>query len=145
MATHTPGKVNPPLLTIAPGAWCDEAAWWVSQAVRALYLPAIRAQVENELASLFFVAVDGVTCGCFVVRIDRFATHDEGVIMAAAGELPGIDLIATCLPDIEAKFKGCTAVRYHTERPAVARKMARWGYVADEIICRKELSHGIVQ
>lgn len=145
MATYTPGQVNPPILTIAPGSWCDEAAWWVSQAVRPAYLPAIRAQVESGLASLFFGKVDGQICGCFIVRIDKFPMHAEGVIMVAAGELPGIDLIATCLPDIEAKFKGCKAVRYHTESPAVARKMARWGYIADEIICRKEINHGLVQ
>jgi hypothetical protein len=144
MATDAQAEVGK-LLTITPGNWCDEAAWWVAQAVRATYLPAIRAQVEAGLAKLFFVLADGKTVGCFIVRIDSFSTHHEGVIMVASGHLPGVDLMASCLPSIEKLFSGVAAIRYHTERPAVAVKMARHGYVTDEIICRKLVTHGLVQ
>jgi hypothetical protein len=144
MATDAQAELTPEL-RIVPGAWCDEAAWWVAQAVRAAYLPAIRAQVEAGLAKLFFVQSEGATVGCFIVRIDSFTTHHEGVIVAAAGDLPGVDLMASCLPTIEGLFSGVAAIRYHTERPAVAVKMARHGYVTDEIICRKLVTHGLVQ
>lgn len=144
MATDTQDEVRPEL-TIAPGYWCDEAAWWVAQAVRATYLPAIRAQVESGLAKLFFGYADGEIIGCFILRIDSFTTHSEGVIMVASANVQGIDLIASCLPSIESLFSGVAAIRYHTERPAVALKMARHGYVTDEIICRKLVTHGIVK
>ncbi len=129
-------------VTIAPGSWGDASAYWIEQALDADAVPSVRAQVDAGIASLFSVRVDGEDVGAFVCRIDRFPTHAEGVIMAGAACMPGIDIIATIVPEIEKKFIGCAAVRYHTGRVSLAKRMAKLGYVPDEIICRKSLNHG---
>ena len=48
-------------------------------------------------------------------------------------------MIASCMPAIESKFLGCKFLRYHTGRPALARKLARMGYVPAEIVSIKTL------
>jgi len=137
MAIHTQKSIK-----IEQGAWTEKAEYWIGQAVENHHLPAIRYQVNQHIAQLFYLSCEENICGAFVLRIDGNAENKEGVIVAAAGHLQGFDLMATCIPAIENKFLGCTAIRYHTGRPAVAKKMARLGYIADEIICRKEISNG---
>lgn len=137
MAIHAEIKIE-----IKQGAWADAAEYWVGQAVENHHLAGIRYQVNQHIAQLFYLYQAGKECGCFVLRIDANGEVKEGVIVAGAGNLQGIDLMATCMPAIEKKFIGCSAIRYHTGRPAVAKKMARFGYIADEIVCRKEISNG---
>lgn len=127
---------------IEADAWSQEAADWLSEAVRPQHLVGLQHQVEQGIAVLFYVWLQDELCGAFVLRIDQNGPVQEGVICAAAGDLKGFDLMATILPVIEAKFSGCSAVRYHTSNPAVARKMARHGYGADEIVCRKGIANG---
>lgn len=84
----------------------------------------------------------GADClGAFVLRVDHGPMGSEGVIVAAAGHLPGHDLIEICLPTIEKLFTDCTAIRYHTARPALARRLVSHGYGPAEIVCRKELKN----
>lgn len=128
-------------VTVTAGDWSRDADSWLSLAVRFPYLAGLRHQVEQGIARLFYIWADSDLCGAFVLRIDSDGTVDEGVICAAAGELDGVDMMATILPVIEKKFKGCAAIRFHTSFPAVAKKMAWHGYAADEIVSRKIL-HG---
>ena len=137
MAIHTQKSIK-----IKKGTWSDAAEFWIGQAVESHHLPAIRYQVNQDIAQLFYLSSDDEICGSFVLRIDGYGEAKEGVIVAAAGNLQGIDLMTTCLPAVEKKFIGCSAIRYHTGKPAVAKKMARFGYIADEIVCRKEMSNG---
>ncbi len=123
-------------------AWSKDAADWLAQAVQPQHLIGLQHQVEQGIATLFSLVLQDELCGAFVLRIDQNGPVSEGVICAAAGELPGYDLTATILPVIESKFSGCSAIRYHTSHPAVARKMAAHGYQADEIVCRKRISNG---
>lgn len=134
--------IHPQKVTVTAGSWSQDADSWLSLAVRFPYLAGLRHQCEQGIAQLFYVWAGGELCGAFVLRIDSDGTIDEGVICAAAGELKGIDLMATILPVIEDKFKGCSAIRFHTSFPAVAKKMAWHGYAADEIVSRKVIHYG---
>lgn len=125
-------------LTIEAGPWTDEAAHWLDQAKGAATLVDLHHQAENG-AALFYVRHQGQTVGAFLLRIDQTASGPEGVIVAAAAKLAGVDMIETCMPTIEAKFEGCRFLRYHTGHPALARKMARRGFVPCEIVSIKTL------
>ena len=125
-------------LTIEPGPWTDEAALWLEQAKGAATLADLKAQAESG-AALFYVRHEGVTVGAFLLRVDQTAQGPEGVIVAAAAALQGVDMIASCMPTIESKFIGCKFVRYHTGKPALARKLARMGYVPAEIVSIKTI------
>lgn len=131
---------DPQALTITPGAWGPSADRIIAQAHQQATPAEIRAQVEGGGASLFYVLAGGETVGAFVLRVDRTAEGAEGVIVSGAGSLPGVDLIAACMPSIERLFVGVRAIRYHTARPALARRLARMGYGPTEIVCRKELT-----
>ncbi len=129
-------------IKVEAGPWSDDAAVWLSEAVQPQHLIGLQHQVEQGIATLFSLVLQDELVGAFVLRIDQNGPVSEGVICAAAGELPGFDLMATILPVIESKFEGCSAIRYHTSHPAVARKMAVHGFYADEIVCRKRVLNG---
>ncbi len=130
---------HPQALTLAPAAWSEDAQRILAPACPH-DLADVAAQVQAGAARLF-VGTDpaGQAVLAFVLRIDQAATGPQGVIVAAAGQVPGADLTATCMPAIESLFRGCVAIRYHTAHPALARKLARLGYVAREIVCFKEI------
>lgn len=126
-------------LTLEPGPWGAEADRLIGQAAPFGTLPDIRAQVQSGAARLFYGKHAGAIVLAFVLRVDTTATGSEGVIVAAAGDLPGVDLSASCIPAIESLFVDCDRIRYHTANPALARKLSRLGYVAREIVCFKEV------
>lgn len=125
-------------LSIEPGAWGPEAERLLPLALQYATINELREQVENG-ASLFYVKQAGAVVAAFVLRVDHTAEGSEGVIVAAAGHLKGGDLMASCMPAIESLFTGCRSIRFHTAKPAVARKMAMLGYRAAEIVCTKIL------
>lgn len=130
---------DPQTLTIEPGPWGTEADRLIGLAAHHGTLSDIRAQVESGAARLFYARNEGGIVLAFVLRVDHTATGAEGVIVAAGGDAPGIDLTASCLPAIESLFLDCERIRYHTQNPALARKLARLGYAAREIVCFKEV------
>lgn len=113
----------------------------IAQAHQHATLAEIRHQVECLGARLFYVKAQGQAVGAFVLRMDTTPEGAEGVIVSAAGSVPGVDLIAACLPSIEARFQNVRAIRFHTASPALARRMAALGYEATEIVCRKKTSN----
>lgn len=121
-------------LTIEAGDWGPDADVWLSKALAHSTLDDLRGQVQAG-ASLFYFKHEAVTVGALLLRVDG----DEGVIVAAAVELSGVDMMGTCMPAIERMFIGCKTVRYHTNNPAVLRKMARHGYRPREIIAVKDI------
>lgn len=126
-------------LTLRPAAWDEHADRWLSLACAgSTTLADLRAQVEQG-ASLFHVLAGELVCGAFLLRVDHLAQGAEGVIVAAAARLDGVDLTHTCIPAIEGLFQGCRTLRYHTESAALARKMARHGYEPREFVCYKDL------
>lgn len=133
---ESPEKV----LTIEPAAaWSVEAEYLTAQALQHASTAEVRAQVEQGGARLFHVLHEGAIIGAYVLRIDYTADGDEGVIVTASGGVPGVDLIASILSTIEQQLKGCRAIRFHTARTALARRMHALGYDASEIVCRKIL------
>lgn len=126
-------------VTIAPHAWDADADRLVGQALTHATVDDIRHQVENQGARLFFVEHSGKRVGAFVLRVDESPSGAEGVIVAGAGKLAGVDMMGTCMPHIETLFKNCVAIRYHTARPALARRLFGLGYEPVEIVCKKRL------
>lgn len=129
---------DPQTLTIEAGAWGPDAEVWLEQATASATIADLKAQAEGG-GQVFYIRHQGATVGAFLLRVDMTATGAEGVIVAAAAKLNGVDMIASCLPAIEAKFQGCQRIRYHTENPALARKLGAWGYRAQEIVCVKDV------
>jgi hypothetical protein len=130
---------DPQTLTIEPGPWCAEADRLIGLSVQHATPADIRHQVDNGGARLFHIKHGGAIVGAFVLRVDSLPGGDEGVIVAAAGNLQGVDLTASCMPAIESLFVNCRSIRYHTATPALARKLSRMGYVPREIVCFKEV------
>lgn len=131
-------------LKITPQVGAD--AWATLERLRPALdeqgLQALAHQWATGAAKLYSVRAGDLDVMAFALRVDRHPAGDEGVIMAAAGHLEGIDLVASVLPAVEAMFIGCKRVRFHTGVPAVARKMARHGYALRELVCEKEIGNG---
>lgn len=127
-------------LSIEPGQWGPDAERLLPLALQHATINEIKSQVENG-ASLFHVKQAGAVVAAFILRVDHTVEGSEGVIVAAAGKLKGGDLMASCMHAIESLFTGCKSIRFHTARPAVARKMAMLGYKPAEIVCTKQLEN----
>lgn len=125
-------------MTIEPAGWSAEAESWLSQALTTGTIESLRRQHEAG-AVLFYIRCEGATVGAFLLRVDDTPRGPQGVIVAAAASMRGVDMVATCMPAIESRFVGVTSVRYHTAKPALARKLAALGYAAREIVCVKDL------
>lgn len=123
-------------VSIVPGRWSAQSAAWIATAIPQHVLPDIQAQVESG-ARLFDVMSGRRQVGAFVLRIDSAPSGDDGVIVAAGGHLPGFDFTVDLLPHIETLFKGVKAIRIHTARPGLAKKLARQGYDLTELVFRK--------
>lgn len=126
-------------LTIAPALWGQVLAGLLAPCFTVPgALDAVAGQVESGRAHAFSLDYCGEIVGAFVLRVEG----REGVIVAAAGLLEGVDLTPIMLPHIESRFVGCDAVRFHTARPGMARLVAAHGYVGQEVVLRKELTDG---
>ncbi len=130
---------EPQALTFNRAQWCAVSASWLSQAAGADTVADIEAQVVGGGAQLFHIKQGPDTVGAFVLRVEDTSKGPQGVIVAAAAKVQGVDMIASCLPAIEQMFVGCTSIRYHTTRAALARRLAGMGYRAAEIVSFKEL------
>lgn len=128
---------EPQTLTIAPAEWSASAAMWLSLAVQHATVADLRAQVDCGAASLFEVESAGRMVGAFVLRVDQCAGRHEGVIVAAAGNLRGVDFTAAILPHVESLFSGVAVIRIHTARCGMAAKLAAAGYVPRELVFSK--------
>lgn len=127
------------MITLRPAGddWRD-AVEMLRRAVDAQGMAAIEDQWRRGVGALYVAECSGIVVLAVALRIDAHPAGDEGVILAAAGELPGFDLVGALLPSIERLFTGCKRVRFHTGVPAVARKMAQHGYRLRELVCEKE-------
>jgi hypothetical protein len=127
-------------LTLAPGAWSPAVGQILAPALPYANVAELRHQIDHLGAVLYLVHHDGAVIGAFVLRVDTLSDRFEGVIVAGAASLAGVNVMASVLPAIESLFINCQTVRFHTAEPAVARKMARLGYVAREIVCTKTIT-----
>jgi len=131
------------MLTIRQAAgWTEENAALIASALATATLADIQHQCENG-AQLFEVVDAGeAVAAAFVLRVDRLACRNVGVVVAAGGALAGVDLTAEIMPYIERMFYGVDAVSIHTRRPGLLRKLSRQGYATAEIILEKEVKNG---
>ena len=126
----------------AASEWKPETRQMIASALITATLADIEEQLANG-AQLFEVQdEEGRTWAAFVLRVDRLACRNVGVVVAAGGSLPGVDLTATIMPCIERMFYGVHAITVHTARPGLQRKLAPQGYKVSEIILEKEVKHG---
>lgn len=131
-------------MNLSREAWSDTAAAILAPvcADDPAGIADVKRQVKTGCASLFKVETPDRLVGFYVVRIDQLSAGDELVIIAAAGRLPGVDLIAVMLPTFEAQavMSDCKSVRIHTNRRGMVKKIARRGYGFSEWVFRKELT-----
>ena len=99
----------------------------------------LRATVEKAGATLFHVLAGDRLIGAAVLRVDHLESGPEGVIVAAAGRLPGVRLL-DLLAHFEHRLPGVTAIRIHTSRPGMVRSLTRAGYEVAETVLRKPCS-----
>lgn len=122
-------------LTITMGVWCERTAELIGQALQHATTDQIKKQLDHG-AKLFHITHQGEIVGAFVLRIDN---GTEGVIVAGTAKLQGVDMLTAVMPEIEKRFVGCKTVRYHTARPALAKRLLKMGYAPREIVCMKTL------
>jgi len=129
-------------MRITAAAWTERNRAYIVQALTTATLADIEDQTRNG-AQLFEVQDDeGEAVAAFVLRCDRLACRNVGVVVAAGGSLPGVDLTAAIMPYIERMFVGVDAIAVHTARPGLQRKLAPQGFRIKEIILEKEVGHG---
>jgi len=94
---------------------------------------------EANLAGVF--TLEGWRVGTVCYQISGADMGVEYHILAAGGRLPGVDLFSATLPGIEALAReaGAGAVRIHTARPGMVKRLGGFGYDLSEVICRKVL------
>ena len=114
----------------------------LDDAARAAYATAYRPDRETagglgsmdeamRGAQLFEVVVAGVVVARYALRQDHYENGSEIVIVAAAGGLPGVDLVASLVPTIERQGAIADRMTMRTRRPGLVRKMKKQGWVLD--------------
>lgn len=126
----------------AAAAWTSECEAFIALALASASLDDIKRQTECGAMLFELVADGGAVVGAFVLRVDREACRNVGVVVAAGGGVSGVDLTALIMPTIERMFYGCESIRIHTARPGLLKKLAPQGYKTAEIIFEKSLKNG---
>lgn len=127
-------------LTIQACKWTDKAAEVLAAGCPNTDIINIKAQVDHEGAELFSVSKNGEIVAFYVLRIDHLITHNEGVVVVAAGFDAEFNLTDEVLPVIEKnQFQGCKSIRLHTSRPGLIRKLTNSGYTTLEFVLSKGL------
>lgn len=122
-------------LAIICGDWSE---WADAQLARACVhaTPGELKKQWQDGAKLYYVMAGEMCVGAYLLRRDG----SEGVVIAAAGNGGGIDLLETILPVIEAQFSDCASIRIHTSRPGIIKKLTGAGYEAKEMVLAKVLT-----
>lgn len=126
-------------LTIAAGKWSPWAERELQHALPYAPVDDLRRQVEEHRARLFYVRYQKKRIACYVLRIDG----NEGVIVAAAGAFNDpvregeVSLVKALLHHVERQFKNVWAVRIHTARAGLVRRLSAAGYQPQEFVMRK--------
>lgn len=122
----------------------------LDDAARAAYAAAYRPDRETagglgsmdeamRGAQLFEVVVAGVVAARYALRHDHYENGSEIVIVAAAGGLPGVDLVASLVPTIERQGAIADRMTMRTRRPGLVRKMKKQGWVLDAYCMGKKI------
>lgn len=92
-------------------------------------------------AQLFEVVYCGAVVGRYALRTVDHANGREIVVVAAAGGMPGVDLVASVSPNIERQgaIAGADRLTMRTRRPGLVRKLKKQGWVLDAYCMGKNL------
>lgn len=129
-------------LRIKASPWCEEAEQLLQSTLRGVpcftvedYAREIEQNIDCQLYSVATEA--GALVGFIVLRIERYAGGAEGVLVAAAGRLPGANLYAQVLPALERMFRGVKSYRVDSCRSAGVLELMRAGYLPTHFVMRK--------
>ena len=126
-------------ISVVAGPWGVDVEPWLAQALATATVQDL--QEQHKAGAVLFRLLDGAQLvGAYLLRVDETKQGKQGVIVAGAGKCDGVDMLATVIPVIEQCFSGVRSIRYHTQKPALVRKMARQGYRVQEVICVKEIA-----
>lgn len=90
-------------------------------------------------AECFILENDALPLGAYALKV---AEHSGGRVvwlMAAGGEVRGVDLTAAIVPAIELQAAGAAQVAITTKRRGLVKKLVRLGYEITGITLRKKL------
>lgn len=121
-------------LTIQPATWGPEVEDCIAGKVPHVPVDVAREVVEGGGALFQVKAESGALVGYYILTIEG----EEGVLYLGVGNEPGFDLTGAIVPVVETQFPGCKAIRIHTRRPGLARKLTAMGY-EPELVLRKRI------
>ena len=90
-------------------------------------------------AALFEVVLAGEIVCRYALRIEQYAKGAELVIVAAAGGVRGVDLVASVLPHVETQGPGAERITLRTRRRGLVRKLLKQGWALDAYCMGKRL------
>lgn len=90
-------------------------------------------------AEMFDVVHDGVTIARYALKTVRRENGVEVFVVAAAGHLAGVDLVAALGPYIEQQCAGADRLTINTRRRGLVKKMMRQGWTLDSFVMRKKI------
>lgn len=125
------------VISLKVGPWSGAAEEWLALTGRE-HVEEYYQQYQHG-ARLIYVRCGGVVSGALLLRIDYLPGAVEGVIVAAGCNVPGVDLVADVLPAVERMFGGVDAIRVHTARPGLVKKLRASGYEAVEVVLKKRV------
>lgn len=125
----------------------------LDDAARAAYAPAFAGRCDTTGglgsldaalagASLFDVVVAGVTVARYALKPMQRANGTEIFVVAAAGGMPGADLVASVLPYVERQCSESGAARatVNTKRRGLVKKLIAQGWHIDGYVLRKKIT-----
>lgn len=130
------------VLVARAAPWCHITEMYIARALVTATIADMKRQTEAGAQLFALDDEEGAVVGAFLLRVDREAARNVGVVVAAAGGVDEVDLVATMIPMIEKMFYGCDAIRVHTERAGLVRKLGKQGFGVSEIILEKRLGNG---
>lgn len=90
-------------------------------------------------AALFEVVVMGAVVARYAIKEFQRPHGVEAYVMAAAGGLPGVDLIRTLEPTIALHCQAADRMKFATRRRGLVKKMVRQGWVIDSYVLGKKI------
>jgi hypothetical protein len=129
-------------LRISSCKWSDEAArvleastQWFSLATVEDYKRLLERDTDAQLYRLD--DAEGKPLGFAILKIERFSGGAEGVIIAAAAQVEGVELTELLMPRLESLFDGVSSYRITTAREGLVWKLNRMGWKQTHTILRK--------
>lgn len=100
-----------------------------------------KKRFEAGAMKIWISELAGEPFGALVYEIERGDLGREMVILFAAGQAKGVDLVASIYPWIEhqARELECKSIRFETERRGLVAKMAALGFGEPWLVLRKRL------